>query len=45
MKKEKDWKRCTGVLVITSVCGKYEYREQILLKKQKKRLKMIYKQT
>ena len=22
MKKEKDWKRCTGVLIITSVCGK-----------------------
>jgi len=21
MKKEKDWKRCTGVLVITSVCA------------------------
>ena len=31
MKKEKDWKRCTGVLIITSVCGKSSKKHRIII--------------
>ena len=31
MKKEKDWKRCTGVLIITSVCGKSSLKHRIFI--------------
>ena len=31
MKREKNWKRCTDVLVITSVCGEYEYETYYMI--------------